>query len=394
MPAVARRIVAAWATLGFVFLAGCKESAGPGGGSEDASLSGTVREQGSVSVLADVTVTIGGSQATSDATGHFELTGLPVGTATVKAVRAGYQPAVATVALTAGSNSHDFALSFQEIYPVGVNAVFVPGGAGPLRGAIIILGGPVTSGFVTGDSLTPGSNNPVLEQSLQDLGASLRALASSARVALIGTSTVGLPDNTATDNALLAALSTAASASGHPELANAPVLMFGLSAGAPEAAGFAARHADRAIGLLERAPTGITLLSAPAALAVPAFVMQAELDNVVDNPSVQAVFEANRSQGGLWALAVELGVGHHEASGAGNGAVISWLDHVLAMRLPAVAGDQLVALSESSGWLGNQSTLEIAAWVDYTGNRTAASWLLSQVDAISWQSLGTSDTPD
>lgn len=391
MHSVIHRVVAGWAMLGLILLAACGgDSAGPSeGGSGGAVLSGTIRDQNSLSGLAGVKVTIGLKSTTSNAAGHFELTNLPVGTANVRADLLGYESVLATITLIGGNNNHDFGLLQQEIYRLGVDAVFVPRGAGTLRGALIILGGPVTSGFITGDSLTPGSNDPALEESLQSLGSSLRALARSARVALLGTRTVGLTDSPATDAALLATLATVATSSGHPELADAPLLMFGLSAGAPEAAGMAARLPGRTIGLLVRVPKSVTALSSPATLGIPAFVMQAQLDVAVNNPSVQAVFATNRSQGGLWSLAVEPGVGHSDATSTGNGAAVSWLADVLTLRLPAVAGNPLVSLAESSGWLGNQSTHEVAAWADYPADRTQASWLLSEGSASLWQTLAT-----
>lgn len=112
--------------------------------------------------------------------------------------------------------------------------------------------------------------------------------------------------------------------------------------------------------------------------------MQAELDN---NANAMGIFTGNRSRGGLWALAVEPGAVHAEASSEGNTVNVGWIGATLAARLPATAGDPLVALDEQSGWLGNQTTLEIAAWADYTGSRASASWLLSQSMAQSWQAL-------
>ena len=64
---------------------------------------------------------------------------------------------------------------------------------------------------------------------------------------------------------------------------------------------------------------------------------------------------------------------------------------MLALRLPAAAGDPLVALDQATGWLGNQTTLDIAPWADYPDDRAAASWLLSESEATSWQVLGTED---
>lgn len=385
------RITLGGTGLALLLLAACGDSYGPNGGGDTATLSGTVRAAGAA--LADATVSIGTLQATSDANGQFKLTGVRVGAATVRAERPGYQPAQAAVTIAAGDNRQDFALTPQEIYTAGANSVYVPPGVEPIRGAIIVLGGPVTAGFVTGERLTPSTSPPELEPSLQAMGASLRALARSERVALLGSRTIAMGNNASSDNALFAALSSTAQLSGHPELADAPVLAFGLSAGCPEAAGLVARNADRAIGLLVRVPTSVTALTAPSALAVPAFVMQAEADAVVNNSAVRMTFQSNRSRGGRWALAVEPGVGHSVATSLANGTVTSWIRSALAARLPATPGGPLVALDESSGWLGSQATLEIAPWADYAGARSGASWLISESAAVSWRALGTPAAP-
>jgi hypothetical protein len=49
-------------------------------------------------------------------------------------------------------------------------------------------------------------------------------------------------------------------------------------------------------------------------------------------------------------------------------------------------------VDETSGWLGDQTTLDIAAWADYSGDRTAASWLPSESAARSWKTVGTTTT--
>lgn len=389
--ATGRPLPAVGAALALLLLAGCGDSAGPNGGGDSASLSGTIRDAGGSAVLEGARITSGTRQATSDAAGRFELTGLPVGTATVRAERVGYLSAEATVTLRAGANTRDFALAVQEVFVNGADAVYVPAG-GPLRSVIIVLGGPNTRGFVTGERIAP-ADNPTLEQSLQQLGADLRALATSSRAALLGSATIAMPNSAASDDALFASIGSVAGLSGHPELATAPVLLFGLSAGCPEAAGLVSRHPQRAIGLLVRVPTSVIDLTAPAALAVPTFVMQAELDEVVDNAAVRTTHAANRARGGRWALAVEPGVGHRVATNRGNVTVTGWIGMALTLRLPATPGDPLVALDEPSGWLGNPTTLEIAAWADYVGDRTAASWLLSQAAATAWQQLATGAGP-
>lgn len=384
------RVTSGNAALVLVLLLGCGGSSGsgPDGGDESATLSGTVRTAVQPTVLEGATITVGTRHATSDANGHFELTDLPAGSASVEVQRAGYLPSTMTISISAGANTHDFALAVQEVYVSGTYAVYLPAGVGPLRGVIISLGGGVTtSGFVTGGPLEP--SNPVLEQSLQLLGASLRNLAKSAHVALLGTTIHGLANNVTSDNSLFGALATAAASSGHAELTNAPFLTFGLDAGSLESAGLASRVPQRAIGVLMRVPTGAPAITDPAVLAVPTFVMLSELDEPSINTSVQNTFAGNRSRGGLWALAIEPGVQHAEATAVGNQANVNLIATTLAARLPATLGDPLIDLDETSGWLGNQATLEIATWAAYTGDRTTASWLPSQSAALSWHTLGT-----
>lgn len=387
---ILRSILARGATLLLLLTTACGGGgpSGPGGGGGDATLSGTIRAAGSSTALANATVSAGARTATSDANGRFELTDLPTGAATVHVERPGYLTAEAVVTIAAGANSHDFSLSVQEIYRISAIAVYVPPGNGPIRGTIVTLGGPNTSGFVTGEPITNGSI-PELELGLQALGASLRALARSKRMALLGSATIAMANNSTSDAIIFAALGTAAEESDHPEITSAPVLMFGLSAGGPEAAGLVSRHPERSIGLLERVPVSVSSLTTTETLAVPAFVMLAELDAVVNNAAVRATFTENRSRGGRWALAVEPQVDHSTASSKGNDAAINWIGNALDLRLPATPGQPLIELDQPSGWLGNQATLDVAPWADYLGDRTAASWLLSASQAAAWKFLAT-----
>jgi hypothetical protein len=354
-----------------------------------ATLSGMVRAAVTQQVLAGAEITLGTKQVTTDATGHYEFTDLPVGTATVTAEREGFTPVEASVTLSAGSNTRHFTLSplVQEIFVIGGDAAYVPDGVGPMRGVIIALGGPITSGFVTGQRIAPIGKD-ALEASLQSLGADLRSLAKSARVALIGRTEVGIPNNEISDETVFALLDNFSGASGHAELADLPVLMFGISSGSHESGGLVSRRPDRAIGLLLRHPTFAPSITSPTALAVPAFVMQGGADAVANNPVVFGVFTENRAQGGLWSLAVEPDIAHDVATTGANSATIAWISEALSRRLPATPGDPLISLSESTGWLGNQATLEVASWAAYTGDRTTASWLLSATIATSWQLLG------
>lgn len=389
--AIARRVTSAGATMGLLLLAACGDSSGPDGGGGGATLSGTVRAAVSSEPLAGATVSVGPSEAVSDASGQFELTHVPVGPATVRAVRTGYLPAEAAVTLAAGTNSHDFMLNPREIYDLGSNAVYVPGAVGPMRGTIVVLTDLQAGGFVTGEPIVSGTGEPELEAGLQSLGASLRGLAKSAHVALLGSQSNSV-NSSASDAAIFTALSTAEQLSGQAGLADAPVLMFGIGGETPEAAGLVARQPQRAIGLLAWVPFGLSELTAPEALSVPTFVMQHGDDDASRNAASRATFSDNRARGGLWALAVEPGIDLRTATSRGNGARIGWIAAALALRLPDTPGDPLITVDEASGWLGNQTTLDIAAWADYPDNRSAASWLPSESAARIWKAVGTTTT--
>jgi hypothetical protein len=86
---------------------GAFEYATPAGAATETA-SGFVRDQGGRPISgAAVSATVGGSTrtATTDATGWFRVTGVPLGTATVTAARAGYEGAPATVTIGTGTSA-------------------------------------------------------------------------------------------------------------------------------------------------------------------------------------------------------------------------------------------------------------------------------------------------
>ena len=349
-----------------------------------ATLSGVVRRSGSSDVLGGATVSAGGRRVTSDSSGRYEITNIVAGNTTFQCVLVGYDTISFPVVLTAGANSRDCGLTQAEILKVNSDAILVPRGSDPIRGVIIAMGGPVASGFVTGTVLVP--ENPDLEGSQQSLGSDLRNLARSLHVALLGMGSTGLPNGGSTDARVFDVLNTAAVLTHHPELAAAPFVALGISGGGPPAAGLVVRNSERAAGLVARVPDLLSVVSGPV-LGVPSVVAQAGLDDQSVNATVKAIADDNRSRGGLWALVVEPNRQHMGSTLANNAAVITWIKEMLSRRLPANVGDPLVALTDSSGWLGDPSTFNVSAWAAYAGDKRTASWLLSQTAATAWQGL-------
>jgi hypothetical protein len=283
-----------------------------------------------------------------------------------------------------------------EVYDSGDAALFVPEGVQQPRAVLIALGGPNTRAFVTGEPAAPGAPAP-LEAALQALGRSFQELAAEQGLALLVFPTaarVPMPNGAASDQRIRDALAAAAEASGRPGLTSVPILMWGASGGAPQAAGFTSRHPDEVVGLfLKVPPPELTSLTDPAQRAVPTYVVLAGEEALFDNADLVAAFQENRGNGGLWSLAVEPGVVHFSLSPTQHEATLAWLETVLSQRLQDGSGP-LRTIEEQAGWLGDNATGEVAMWSDYGGDPMSASWFPTAEVARQWQSLvGVDGTP-
>jgi pimeloyl-ACP methyl ester carboxylesterase len=272
-----------------------------------------------------------------------------------------------------------------EVFEFGDFALYVPARVAGPRALILALGGPDTRGFVTGKPL--GAPFPEVEAALQALGQELRTLASACRLAVLGKTRTVLANSPASDLILLDAVQAAATLSGRPRLSTAPVLLYGLSGGGPQASGFAARNPRRVAGLFLKVPAGVTSLTGGDALGVPTFIVQAELDAIISNAAITAAFEGNRSAGALWARAMERGVTHNSLSAVQGEVTINWMRTILGLRLPARRARPLREIDEKRGWLGNSVTGQAVRWRAYREDRALASWLPSKRAAMDWERL-------
>jgi hypothetical protein len=220
------------------------------------------------------------------------------------------------------------------------------------------------------------------------LGQELRTLAAEHGLVILGHRgrNLTLPNSPAADQLLLGAVRTAAELSGHPELPTAPMLVYGLGPGGPEAFGFTDRNSERVAGLFLKVPLRASLASGTA-LSVPTYIVLAELDAFVDNAAVTAAFEAHRRAGAPWALAMEQGMIHHSLSPIQREVTIRWMRTILKLRLPRGRAETLREIDETSGWLGDRVTGEAWDWTKYPGDRALASWLPSHPTAKQWEDL-------
>jgi hypothetical protein len=261
----------------------------------------------------------------------------------------------------------------------GDYALHVPANVNHVRGILLAIGGPDTRGFAVG---TPFGAPPAVEGALQELGAMFRDLAAERGLAIVGSGRFGptaYPNDPASDQLLLDGIAQAATLTGRPDLLDAPILLYGISGGGPEATGFTQRNPERVAALFLKAPLSAGPLTGQA-LHVPAYMVLAELDAFVDNTMLSATFEAHRAAGAPWAMAMEPGVPHHSLSPAQRELTVDWMRAIL----PLVNAGPFRQNPPQVGWLGDPANGQIAPVRTFAGDRSAASWFPTRPLAAQW----------
>jgi hypothetical protein len=261
--------------------------------------------------------------------------------------------------------------------------LWVPDGVDVLRGIVVMSG--------------HGSGSPLFKR--QDL----RALARELRLALFVFNGNPMQRGFWPRSLLFEQLKAFGVVSGHPELAHAPLFLYGHSNGTGFSAVFAAGEPERVWGWVSMRP-GITFqVYQPGAARVPGLVIFGENDHFLARPSREenlAVVPAMRKHhDAVWNVAVEPDTGH----GPGEKTwplVFSFLRHTFSARVPADADPQqgpvkLITLAVDRGFLGQNwdaakgghQTLLVAPFAEFTGDKSAASWLVNAAYAADWQAF-------
>jgi hypothetical protein len=191
--------------------------------------------------------------------------------------------------------------------------------------------------------------------------------------------------------------------SGHAEIGDAPLFLYGHSNGTGFSAVFPSYEPERFWGWVSMRP-GITFqVYQPGAAQVPGLVIFGEEDHFLARPSREenlAVVPALRKKhGALWNFAVEPKTGH----GPGEKTwplVFSFLRHTFAARVPADADPRKGAVklktpAPESGYLGENwdsakggyQELTIAPFAGFSGDPGAGSWLVNAAYAADWQAF-------
>ncbi|HWF63897.1 MAG TPA: hypothetical protein VN685_04725 [Rhizomicrobium sp.] len=240
--------------------------------------------------------------------------------------------------------------------------------------------------------LNPGSNG---EGRGEASDPTWRQWAASHKLAIIGTHFVDKQPSIVEDYAdvskgsgpaLLNAINAFATRSHHLELATAPLVLWGMSAGGEVNYEIAAWIPDRvAAFVVNKGNFYYTALASKATRNIPAllFVGQSDLAYRID--AVTGIWAMNRRPGALWALVQEPNTPH----AVGRSDVMSRLffDDVLPMRITSGSA-ALKPLDPNKGWQGDLSTHAIAAVVPGAKpSDTPTVWLPTERSAKAWAAV-------
>jgi len=317
---------------------------------------------------------------------------VPAGSYRVTVAAPGFLSRARDVLIRAGNNSASFLLRPANAYAASGNTlVYLPPTVSTFRGAVVVVHGGTSDSrpMLEGDidyyrSLPPSGD-------VSGYRDAVRAFAKAKDFAVVAMKTPAVSESgnmIASD--ILSGLTDAANSRGHPELANAPLVLQGMSNGGCAVHKIVAEIPNRVIGFISmKAPAGCGFPGSSAFTSVPGYFFLGELDTRDIADFVTTTFEQKRARGAVWALAIERGAGHVWVRS--HAMIFSWAAVVAAQRLPATvtpgAPVALREVGESSGWLGDRTSFSIAGYSCFTGDKTAASWLPSEQTAREWQSM-------
>jgi poly(3-hydroxybutyrate) depolymerase len=186
--------------------------------------------------------------------------------------------------------------------------------------------------------------------------------------------------------ALLDAVNAFAARAKHPELATAPFLLWGMSAGGEFNYEFVCWKPERVVAfVVNKGNIYYTALAPKAARSVPGILFTGGKDLEFRTSTITGLFAMNRRGGALWALAEEPSAAH--VVGRSRDVAMVLFEDVLALRLAGGAG--LKEVSEKSGFLGDIKAKTFQALGEDKVPNYPTAWLPTARVAERWQWLVT-----
>ncbi|MDR1865054.1 MAG: hypothetical protein LBR08_05710 [Bacteroidales bacterium] len=192
--------------------------------------------------------------------------------------------------------------------------------------------------------------------------------------------------------ALFDMLNEVGALSGHPEIADAPLLLWGHSGGGYWTLSMLKTYPERIMAIFAYSPAFDPTWNYPeTALKIPLMIRHAG-DGDANDPPVSChntalhAFDRLRPHGGLVSLAYTPGQTHNFSYV--RYMAIPFFEAALAQRLPqdGAAGYQAMRdMDAAKAWLGDPDTKEIYKASACTGDKTALHWLPDQNTAAKWK---------
>lgn len=186
--------------------------------------------------------------------------------------------------------------------------------------------------------------------------------------------------------AFLDAMTAFATRARHPELATAPFLLWGMSAGGEFNYEFVCWKPERVVAfVVNKGNIYYTALAPAAARQVPGILFTGGKDLEFRTSTITGLFAMNRRGGALWALAEEPSAGH--VVGRSRDVALVLFEDALALRIGA--GSALKPIAEKSGFLGDLKAKTFQALGEEKVPNYPTAWLPTARVAERWQWLVT-----
>lgn len=173
--------------------------------------------------------------------------------------------------------------------------------------------------------------------------------------------------------ALLDAIGAFATRSGHAEVRDAPLLLWGMSAGGQFNYEFAAWKPDRvAAFIVNKGGIYYSALVPKATRDIPALLFAGENDLKSRTDTITGLFAVNRRGGAVWALVVEPGAAHVVGQSRDLGALFF---------------EEILSSPKGAGFVGDLKTFEIQPAAAPGTPGTPNAWLQTERLARAWQAV-------
>jgi hypothetical protein len=227
---------------------------------------------------------------------------------------------------------------------------------------------------------------------------------------------LGFPGNQKSpDTRLLDAFAELAKQSGHREVVNAPLCLFGHSNATAFVSGFGGKHPERVFAWIAFKSAFGNQFSEPAIYPIPGIVLSGENDKSYFSDQLTTVKKLRKENHARMHMIVEPGGGHWGEGSRGTKTlpiVMAFIRTAYHLRVPADADPskgppRLIDAAEEKGWLGKNldgvrvrdqkfqwswekpvvvgQLLEIAPYEQFAGDKSEASWLPTEEYARKWR---------